>query len=364
MIQNLFQKNISNISPIDILYVIFLCGFLLPKFQFLGFHISISDILSLFFSFLFFLKLKKLDKKILYFFKFELIISLTILFLLYVNQLIYNNDAYSYFYTVRIITYILASIYIIQISGNRGINITSLTINIVILYSFLYILFIFLNISKYSLDEILYGYTEVRFKLPYEYSGSTSVPLAYLLSLIFAYLSKTKKASLIILFLAQIFTVSRAAIISSSILLIVKYKKYGYLIVPLSLFFVLYKTLISNELDHSSSDRITFATYSIYFYLNDFPKSFFGYGLSPNILYSNTGYFYYENIFSQVLMSGGILYFLVIVAMYINFSYRILFLKRYIYIPVLLGNFLGGYNLLSTISLPIYFMLAYYYDEN
>lgn len=107
-----------------------------------------------------------------------------------------------------------------------------------------------------------------------------------------------------------------------------------------------------------------FFIYSINFYLKSLPHSFLGFGLSPNILYENTGYFYYENIFAQSLMNGGLIFLLIIILMYFTFAYRILFLGMYIYVPVLVGNFFGGYNLFSTISLPLYLMFVCYYKNN
>jgi hypothetical protein len=363
MTLRLFQKNIFNTSLIEYISIIFVCGFLLPKFSVMGFYTSFSDICGCILTILLFYKFTLIDIKIINLFIFELTSSFFIIFLLFFNFVTNNIDSYSYLYTSRIIIYIFASIYIIKNTNLDSYKILNFSINIITIYIYIYIFLILLNIWNFSIDEILYGYTFVRLKLPFEYSGTTSVPFGYLLSLIFTYLVATKKSHLSVYFIAQILTMSRAAVLSSSVIILLKKRKFGLIIFLLTLLFIINKTLLSGGLDHSSSDRLVFFFYSLEFYFNSFSKFIFGYGLSPSLLYLNTGYYYYENIFSQALMNGGIIFLILTFTMYLIFAFRIIFMKKYIYIPVLIGNFLGGFNLFSTISLPLYFLLVFYYNE-
>ncbi len=365
MILKMFQKNILKLSLNESLSIVLLCGFLFPKFSFLNYNISIPDLLACIFAVTLLFKIKHIKLKIFEIFKFEILILIFFLFLLFFNLLISNIDAYSFLYVFRILIYISASIYILSvIKKKRVLKILEIALYIISFYIFFYIVYILINIWNYPIDVILYGYTKIRLKLPFEYSGTTSVPFAYLLALIFAYFqSKSKTLKMSLFFVAQIFTISRAAILASSITLLFKYKKFGFVVFFITILLVVFKTILGGGFDHSSSDRIFFLIYSIELFLETFPDSLFGYGLSPTILYSNTGYFYYENIFSQSLMNGGIFLTLIVFMMYIVFTYRILFKRKYIYIPVLIGNLLGGFNLFSTISLPIYFILVYYYND-
>jgi len=358
----LYVRNIYELSFLEKLVIIFLCGFLLPKISFLGTYISIPDILSVFFS-IYLLKVKY-KIKIINIFKFEILIVFFYILLLLYNYLASNIDLYSFLNITRFAFYILATVNLIYFLGNKSKKIIDISIYTIGIYILFYLLYIIINIWKYPIEEIFYGYTSIRLKLPFEYSGTTSVPFGYLLSLIFAYTLGSKKNGSFLFFVGQIFTMSRSAILSSLIFLFFKNKKLFFICFPVVVALILYKSFSKGVMDHSSYDRFYFFIYSIDFYLKSLPHSFFGFGLSPYILYENTGYFYFENIFAQSLMSGGIVLLLIIILMYFTFAYRILFLGMYIYIPVLVGNFFGGYNLFSTISLPLYLMFVYHYKKN
>jgi hypothetical protein len=358
----LYARNIYELSFLEKLVIIFLCGFLLPKISFLGTYISIPDILSVFFS-IYLLKVKY-KIKIINILKFEILITFFYILLLLYNYLASNIDLYSFLNITRITFYIFATINIISFLGNKSQKIIDISIYTIGIYVLFYVFYIIINIWKYPIEVIFYGYSSIRLKLPFEYSGTTSVPFGYLLSLIFAYILGSKKNSSFLFFVAQIFTMSRSAILSSLIFLFFKNKKLFFISFPVIVALLLYKSLAKGEIDHSSYDRIFFFIYSINFYLKSLPHSLLGFGLSPNILYENTGYFYYENIFAQSLMTGGIIFFLINILMYFTFAYRLLFLGMYIYIPVLVGNFFGGYNFFSTISLPLYLMFVCYYKKN
>jgi|UPI000422C11F hypothetical protein len=365
MTPKLFLRNILSLSALEIFFLIFICGFFLPKFKIVSFYVSIPDILAVFFTLKFFMK-GKINTIILSIFKFEITITFFFIFLLLINFIKNNTDYYSFFYVLRITSYIFASFYIIGKIKKNCSKIINLSIYIVGIYIFFYVSYILINIWGFSIDEIFYGYTKIRLKLPFEYSNTTSVPFGYLLSLIFVYIVSSKnvfkfsKFNSLLFLLAQLFTISRAATLSSVIFLIFKKNKIGYFFIPIFLYFIFLKTFSDGSLDKSSFDRVRFLIHSVDVYFNNLQNNFFGFGLSPNILFSNTDYYYFENIFSQSLMNGGILFVLIIITMYITFTYRMLFKMKYIYIPVLIGNLFGGFNLLSTISLPLYIMMVYH----
>lgn len=363
MIHPLSQKNTFRLSVSNILFLILTCGFLLPKFNFSGFFVSIPDLVSILLSLGFIINFK-LNKKILSIFKYEIVICFLFFFLLIINSLLANADYYSFFYVIRILSYIAACLFMVQNIKTDCTIIANISITIVGIYIFFYCFYIIFNIHDYTIDQILYGYTKIRLKLPFEYSNTTSVPFGYLLSLIFAYIFfdkivVKKKSKLNLFLLAQILTISRAAVLSTIVLFFFKKNIIKYFLIPLLFFFIAYKTFESGSFDKSSYDRIRFVFISTKIYFENFSNNFFGIGLSPEIIFSKTNYYYFENIFSQSLINGGPLLLLVVISMYITFSYRIFAKKKYIYIPVLIGNFFGGFNLLSTISLPIYFIIIY-----
>lgn len=358
----LYVRNIYELSFLEKLVIIFLCGFLLPKISFLGTYISIPDILSVFFS-IYLLKVRY-KIKIINILKFEILIVFFYILLLFYNYLANNIDLYSFLNITRFTFYIWATVNLISFLGNKSKKLIEISIFTIGIYVLFYVLYIIVNIWNYPISVIFFGYTSIRLKLPFEYSGTTSVPFGYLLSLIFVYTLGSKKNNSFLFFIGQIFTMSRAAILASLIFLFFKNKKIFFISFPLVVAFILYKSFSSGELDYSSYDRFYFFIFSFNFFLKSLPHSLLGFGLSPNILYENTGYFYYENIFAQSLMNGGLIFLLIIILMYFTFAYRILFLGMYIYIPVLVGNFFGGYNLFSTISLPLYLMFVCYYKNN
>lgn len=370
MKSKLLQKNISKFLIPDILFIIFICGFLGPKISFFKFVISISDILAILFCIIFIIT-GKLKKKTYGIFKIEFLIGVFYIFLYLINFGFADKiDGYSFFFVFRIFTYVMASLFMLNyLSVYKRNKIIKYSILVIFIYIFFYSIFILINVWSYSLDSILYGYTKIRLKLLFEYSNTTSVPLGYILSIIFTYILyskkkifKTEKFLLFVYFLAQVFTISRSAILSSGAAIILKKNYINLIIIPLVFFLIAYKTLnysSENILDKSSFDRVKFLLHSFNFYFQNFPSNFFGYGLSPDIVYLNTGYYYYENIFSQSLISGGILLLLLIFLLKFLFAYRVIFKYQYIYIPVIIGNIFGGFNLFSTLVLPIYFLLIY-----
>ena len=363
MMHPLSQKNTFRLSVSNILFLILTCGFLLPKFNFSGFFVSIPDLVSILLSLAFIINFK-LSKKILSIFKYEIILCISFLYLLIINYLLANADYYSFFYVLRILSYTAACLFMVQNIKNDCTSIVNMSIIIVGIYIFFYCFYIIINIHDYTIDQILYGYTKIRLKLPFEYSNTTSVPFGYLLSLIFAYiffnkivLKKNFKINLFIL--AQILTISRAAVLSTLVVFFFKKNIVKYFLIPILFFFIIYKNIESGSLDKSSFDRVKFLIISTKIYVENFPYNFFCIGFITEIVFSYTNFYFFESIFSQSFVNGRSLLLFIVISMYLTFSYRILAKKKYIYIPVLIGNFFGGFNLLSTISLPIYFILVY-----
>jgi hypothetical protein len=344
-----------------IFIIIFVSGWLFPKFSILGINVGIQEIVAIFLL----LFKYSIDKKIFWFFLADLFFSLVFVFLGFFY--LTDNDTEGFLISLRTLLFVLTSLSITNLSLEQLEKILLYIIKIYALFFIIVIGRILLNIISNPFDVInfFYGSDSYRVRSPFEPEGTASsqVPIGYLLALISCLpIVLNSKIFKYIFIIGAIGTTSRASIISIVLVYLrkVNFKKTSFIFalafLGILLYLVFLKSFMSNdgELDGSSIKRLELYSNSIKV-IFDNPKSFFlGFGLSQKLLLENTGENFYESFLVNSLMQGGFILFLasiwiILKTLYIDFKYKIYSIG----FVVLIGNLIGGSNYFSMYAYPL-----------
>ncbi|MCA3255323.1 MAG: hypothetical protein INF91_06885 [Alphaproteobacteria bacterium] len=372
------------------------CGFLLPKVPLGGFEAGLTELMAVALAGLGLIVpvdraalVEAVRSRLT-----ELVYAIAFVLLAVVHGA-FGSDPASIALAVRVFMFVLAGIILSTIDFNdarRGMM--ALSVIILAFYTPTMVSTVWrLGTGELGLAKFLWDYDAGRIVAPHESGRTSSVPLGYLMSILFLFfcLELRRKRSLVIAglvivsFTAVLLTASRAALLGGVATLML----YGlpsiwqaskpfvrFLTVLIggsfsvaALAIVYAKTLIDGALDGSGQQRLDYYSNALTNVVSDPLRFMVGFGISDAQLNARTGIAFYESLLFNSLVQGGVIF--AVLSFVMIASPLLLALGRgksvdqrlaalALAATVGVGNLIGGANFFSVYAFFAYSLLHVY----
>jgi hypothetical protein len=344
-----------------ILYLFFVCGWLLPKINVGPYNLGFQEVISVLILFCDY----RIERRLLSVFTADLVFAL-FLFFFGVFYLSIGNDIEGILIGCRTLLFVFVSLGMTSLSSMSLLRLLKGVMFVIFFFIFFSVARILLNFyfNSFDLINFFYGSDSYRIRAPFENGGaSTQVPMGYMLSLLLSIpVVMLTRLKMITFITGALGTTSRASLLSIVFIYIRRsnFKKFSSVLVILFLIILvlaLYMKSFSQgdgELDGSANKRLELYSGSLNLLL-DSPKAFFlGFGISNTSLAAATGEGFYESFVINSLMQGGMLMFfssiwILIKTVYYDYKYNLYSVS----IAVIVGNLVGGSNYFSMFAYPL-----------
>jgi len=352
----------------NILILIYVTGWFSPKISIFGeYFASLQDIVCIILIFKYFI-LNKL--KLVKLFRYELLFCF-LLILVGFKEFFFFDSFYGLIYSFRILSYVLLGSLIFNDKNLNFENILKYSIFVISLILGVELLIALYNIiiGNFNFNVLLFGYDKNLRINNYFETGTTSIPIGYLVAILFGIsIHLNNKFLLIFSSIISLFTASRGSwlsiiIIYISALFSKKIKKSFltnliFIIILLVFAYLFYLKIFpiigSFQLDYSSSIRIIMFKTSIIESLSNPLSLLFGNAINPSLLEQLMAFSFYESFNFHSLIQGGIfLFILTFLIYYKNFKFLKIHKTTYLFYGIITSNVIAGNNYFSVYSYPL-----------